>query len=300
MNKLSQTVSFVALSLVLILAGCGGGGGGSSATNSGTGTGGTTPLTGTTGTPTTGTLPVASPPVGGGVNCNTSSVTYNCTQTYNDFYYLQDAGGAIASTTSQVIWTDATHYNVTYFNGVGSPITTGVVSTWSNTSTLGLPYSSQSFQSNVDVIIGQVCTGTLGNLTSTNILVENTRTTTITSASSLQGLTFTALYDCNTQPSPSYNSLIISATGALTVSTLTSTPTINITATAADFTSMLSGKWLKVNPTPTTTVYYSFNAFSFVDTGGATHYAIVMRGVPNLTGNTTGNAPNAFVSLWYK
>jgi len=187
MNKWSQAISFVALSLVLLLAGCGGGGGGGGASSSGTGGGTSTPLTGTTGTPTTVTLPVASPPTGGGLNCNVSPVTFPCTQTYNDFYYLQDAGGASASTASIVKWTDATHYNVTYFNGTATPITTGVVATWGNTSTLGLPYSSQSFQSNVDVVFGQVCTGTLGNLTSTNILVENTRTTTITSPTVLQG-----------------------------------------------------------------------------------------------------------------
>jgi len=69
------------------------------------------------------------------------------------------------------------------------------------------------------------------------------------------------------------------------------TSAINITATAADFTAMLGGKWYLVGG-----VYYSFNAYSFVDTGNVTHYAIVMRGVPKATGNTSGG----FVSLWYQ
>jgi|GEM_PF-5780900 len=276
MNKLSQTVSFVALSLVLILAG---GGGGASAG------GGTTPLTGTTGgtqvvAPTTGT-PITN-----------SILPVGTSAGYYDFYYLQDAGGTPASTVSSVTWSGATFFNATYYGGVGTTITVGVVA-WDNTvTTFGKPYLTQAlggFQADADVTIAQTCPISLG---STNVLVEKTRTATITSATGLATQKFSALYDCFVQPVTVTSTLVVSPVGDLTVST----PTINITVTAADFTSMLSGKWLKVNPTPTTNFYYSFNAYSFVDTGGATHYAIVMRGVPNATGNTTGG----FVSLWYK
>jgi hypothetical protein len=286
MNKLSQTVSFVALSLALILAGCGGGGGGGSAAGTG---GGTTPLTGTTG----GTQ-VVSPTTGTNIPTGTNITNITTNGGYYDFYYLQDAGGTPASTASTVIWSSptSTSYNATYYLGIAGG--TGGIG---NIFTLGRPdLASGGFQADANVTIAQACPIVSLNVTSTNVLVEQSRTNTITTANGLASQVFTALYDCYTQPFPSYNSLTVSATGALTVSTLTSTPTINIAATAADFTSMLSGKWLKVNPTPTTTVYYSFNAYSFIDTGGATHYAIVMRGVPNATGNTTGG----FVSLWYK
>jgi len=275
MNKFSQAVSFAALSLVLILAGCGGGGGASAG-----GTGGATPTTGTTGgtqvvAPTTGT-PITN-----------SILPVGTSAGYYDFYYLQDAGGTPASTVSSVTWSGATSFNATYYGGVGTTITVGVVA-WENTvTTFGKPYLTQAlggFQADADVTIAQTCPISLG---STNVLVEKTRTATITSATGLATQKFSALYDCFVQPVTVTSTLVVSPVGDLTVST----PTINITATAADFTSMLGGKWRLMNG-----VYYSFNAYSFIDTGGATHYAIVMRGVPNATGNTTGG----FVSLWYK
>jgi hypothetical protein len=278
MDKLSQALSFVALSLVLILAGCGGGGGGSSATNTGNGTGGTTPTTGTTG----GTQVVTPTPVSG---LPLGSLGYY------DFYYLQDAGGTPASTTSTVVWSGST-YNANYYRG---PATPGVGGTGGVFTLDSLNGFKGAFLADADVTIAQACPIVSVTTKSTNVLVEQSRTTMITMASGLVNQTL-ALYDCVTSQS-NYNSLTVSATGVLNVSiaATVSTPAVNIVVTSADFTSMLGGKWRLMNG-----VYYSFNAFSFVDTGGATHYAIVMRGVPNLTGNTTGNAPNAFVSLWYK
>jgi hypothetical protein len=293
MDKLSQTVSFVALSLVLILAGCGGGGGGSSATNTGNGTGGGTPTSGTTG----GTQ-VVSPTTGTNIPTGTNITNITTNGGYYDFYYLQDAGGTPASTASTIVWSSptSTSYNATYYLGIA-----GGSGGIGNTFTLGRPdLATGGFQADANVTIAQACPIVSLNVMSTNVLVEKTRTNTITTANELASQVFSALYDCYTQPFPSYNSLTVSAVGALTVSTVASTftpstPAVNIVVTSADFTSMLGGKWRLMNG-----VYYSFNAFSFVDTGGTLHYAIVMRGVPNLTGNTTGNAPNAFVSLWYK